>query len=896
MDKRLIEDSLPIKEINEQSVHDTNIRQGHIKNIHTWWARRPLPACRAAIFASLIPAPKNENEREEKHHFISLLVNNEIFQSNNEYKWIIQEAKSNILKANKGISPKILDPFAGGGSIPFEAQRLGCETYVSDLNPVANIIELCTLLYPQMYNRLTTEINYGTKQSRKSKFISDIKYWSNWIYENLQSETKCFYLPKNSGEEPVAYIWARTLICPNPACKAEVPLVSQWWLINKKINKVAIKPIPKPDKKKIDFVIKNNIEIDFKPESGTISGAKGLCLCCNQPIKNEYIRRYGKIYGLGHRLLAIVLINKKTKKREYRLPSNEEETILGSIPNVIDNSNFKDMIPKELIFDKDKRNFWITEYGPIRFMDLFNKRQLYVILNLVKHIRKAPKELSVGGNDSNYTKAIMTILSCMFSNFIRKFNCITVWNGTIQNAFGRQTLPMMWSYPEGNPLSNSAGSWKASSKVMIQALSKIQFGNPATKITRESVIGLTYEDKTFDAIITDPPYYDSIAYSDLSDFFYVWMKRIIGDLYPNVFNTQLSPKRSEIVQNPAHKKTKKFFEDKLKQAFAVLRRVLKDDGIIVMVYAHKSTDAWETLIKVLLEEDIIVTSSWPLHTERPRRLRAQGSAALASSVFIVCRKRQAVQDGFADDVEKELKDTLYERLAYFWSQGIRGSDFFMSAIGPAVQVFGKYKKVYTLEGKELTVADLLLKVRGIVSDFALERIVKGRGGHSIDDESRFYLLWRWAFGNAVMPAGEVIPMAQSLGVEFNKLVSKSGVLQKKSGKVTLKSPFDRKEEKNLGEPSSGEIAPLIDVLHRAVHLWQAGDRQELSNLIARSVPGGSRDSLEQLAQSIIDVLPDDDKEATLYVNFLTGARQLPKAEGKIVVEYPEMDLQFGEGK
>ena len=363
------------------------------------------------------------------------------------------------------------------------------------------------------------------------------------------------------------------------------------------------------------------------------------------------------------------------------------------------------------------------------------------------------------------------------------------------------------------------------------------------------------------------------------------MKRSINNLYSDIFTTELTPKRSEIIQDSLKNKTKEFFEQKMRSFFMEINRILGIDGLCILVYAHKSTSAWETLINGLLSENIMVTASWPIHTERSVRLIAKDSAALASSVFIVCRKRTAEEEGFLDDVEKELKEVLYERLNYFWSQGIRGADFFMSAIGPAVQVFGRYKKVQTYEGKELTVGDLLTKVRGIVSDFAIERIVKGKGSQEIDDESRFYLLWRWAYGSSSMPAGEVIPMAQSLGVEFNELVSKSGLLQKKGQDVSLKSPFDRKKEKNMGEPDKGQSSPLIDILHRAVNLWQAGDRQELSNFISRACYDGS-DTMEQLAQSIIDVLPDNDKEATLYVNFLTGMRQLPaaKEESKYIQE------------
>jgi len=331
-----------------------------------------------------------------------------------------------------------------------------------------------------------------------------------------------------------------------------------------------------------------------------------------------------------------------------------------------------------------------------------------------------------------------------------------------------------------------------------------------------------------------------------------------------------------MVQNPAHKKSAEFFESSMSRAFGEMHRTLKDQGILVLVFAHKSTAAWETLLKALLDNNLVVTASWPIETEKPGRTRAIGSAALASSVFIVCRKRSAHEDGFLDDVEPELKERLHERLDYFWSQGIRGADFFMSASGPAVEVFGRYKKVLKLSGEEVTVGELLDKVRAIVADYALQRIVHGEGAGNVDEASRFYVIWRWAFGTAEVESGEAIHMAQSMGCEFNELVSDKGVLTKKGDKVSLKGPVDRKKTKSLGEPSStGVLAPLIDVLHRSANLWAAGKRQELADFLSEALPPDGLDRMHRLAQSIVDVLVPGDKERALYENFLVGARSLP---------------------
>ena len=296
------------------------------------------------------------------------------------------------------------------------------------------------------------------------------------------------------------------------------------------------------------------------------------------------------------------------------------------------------------------------------------------------------------------------------------------------------------------------------------------------------------------------------------------------------------------------------------------------------MFAHKSTAAWETLLAALLDMDLVVTASWPIETEKPGRITCdRNSAALASSVFIVCRKRSAHEDGFLDDVEPALHARLHERLDYFWSQGIRGADFFMSAIGPAVEVFGKHKRVLKLSGEEVTIAELLDKVRGIVADYALQRIVHGEAAGHVDEASRFYVIWRWAFGTAEVDSGEAIHMAQSMGCEFNELVADKGVLNKKGDKVNLKGPVQRQKVKGLGAPAAtGTLAPLIDVLHRAANLWAAGERQELSDFLAAALPPEGSDRMHRLAQSIVDVLPPGDKERGLYENFLVGARSLPE--------------------
>lgn len=442
---------------------------------------------------------------------------------------------------------------------------------------------------------------------------------------------------------------------------------------------------------------------------------------------------------------------------------------------------------------------------------------------------------------------------------------------------GGQKLSMTWDFVETAPLGFGSGSWtKAAGNVWTSIAPLLQL-EAAQEVRSGSADSLPYEDGYFDAVVTDPPYYDAVPYSDLSDFFYGIHRRALRTILPNRFGGRSTPKRREIVENRGHKKDRDFFEARLAEAFGEIARVLKDDGPAVIVFAHKDTRAWETLIRALLSAGLVVSASWPVETERPGRLRANDSAALSSSVFIACHKRQeGTGDGFLDDIEPDLQERLHERLDYFWSQGIRGADFFMSAIGPAVEVFGRYRRVMKLTGEEVSVGELLDRVRAIVADYALQRIVRGERTGDVDEASRFYVIWRWAFGTTEVESGEAIHMAQSMGCEFSELVSDRGVLKKKGQKIALRGPLARKNTKGLGEPSAtGVYAPLIDVLHRAANLWAAGERQELSDFLAESLPPGGADRMQRLAQSIVDVLVPGDKERALYENFLVGSRSLP---------------------
>jgi adenine-specific DNA methylase len=383
-----------------------------------------------------------------------------------------------------------------------------------------------------------------------------------------------------------------------------------------------------------------------------------------------------------------------------------------------------------------------------------------------------------------------------------------------------------------------------------------------------------------DAVISDPPYYDSVPYSHLSDFFYVWLKRILGSHYPTLFSTPLCPKGAEIVQDRPHKlsnstKTKDYFEREMGRAFQAMNSGLTPGGVCVLVYAHKTTDAWETLVSALLMAGFEVTASWPLHTEMTGGMVKVGKAVLASSIFLVCRKRKvAAGEGLWDDVRRELQAVARERLDFFWDQGIRGADFFISAIGPALSVFGRYARVVRLSGDEVTVGQFLDEVRALVTNYALDKILKSKQTSTIDPESRFAVVWKWSYGDAKVPADEAFKLAQGLGFDTEQMWDRTGILVKSGENVQAMGVEKRMKVKGLGDPGAGNTpASLIDVLHRMCAFREKGDVPGMVQFLAKS--GQSKNpSLWVVAQAVSEILPDGDKEKQLLQGLLNQREQI----------------------
>ncbi|MGQ9723637.1 MAG: DUF1156 domain-containing protein, partial [Candidatus Jordarchaeum sp.] len=528
--------------------------------------------------------------------------------------------------------------------------------------------------------------------------------------------------------------------------------------------------------------------------------------------------------------------------------------------------------------------------------DLFNPRQKLALITFVNKVRQAREKMLAEGIEEEYAEALVNYLAFGINRLATYLVVLTRWRPDVlsfERAFDRQALPMVWDYGEANPFSAARGCWdlepmletinnctqiptnndqcsKNITKSSDKTCSIWQFDKKTipVQVSQSSATSLPYPDNFFDAVITDPPYYDNVPYSYLSDFFYVWLKRTIGELYPELFTTPLTPKTGEIVAyshgEGGFEGGKKFFEEMIAKAFREIYRVLKPEGIACIVFAHKSTEAWETIINALLNSGLYLTASWPVHTEMKARLRAKESATLASSIYMVCRKRTESKTAYFNEIKPLIEQRIKEKLDQFWNEGIGGSDFFISAIGPAMEVFGKYESVEKLSGEKISAKELLEFIRKSVGEYALTKILKSPQLGGIDEESRFYLLWRWTYNSAKVHFDDARKLSQAVGIEITEQWG-SGFIKKEKEFISVLDARNRGKKFLEKE----KFNTMIDVLHASLLYWEQNNRKAISELLETT--GNLKSSaFWQVAQAISDVLPDGDKEKQMLQGFLYG--------------------------
>jgi adenine-specific DNA methylase len=862
--RRLIEEELPLKQVNAESAREKSLRHGHISTMHLWWAPRPLSMSRAVVLGTLLPDP---GDRAARKKILNLIAQASPFEEATN-PWRIEPLRKLLVEAYPDSPPKVLDCFAGRGSIPLEALRLGCDTTAVDLNPVAHLIEKCVLEYPQRFGQLD--------ENSENQLAVDFVKWAGWVRKRIEPKLAKAFLPGPSGRPPAVYFWARTMTCPNPACQAHIPLLSSFWLANSSRRKAWVEIAGKPGKVTLTVLQGDQPPSNRKMADGTVKSSSVTCPGCGTSVPAKAVREYAKKTGFGLLLYAVLDIDGAS--RTYRQPMHVEveqieglvTEMLGDLPETPDGTS---PLPDEGITKSQFRTLRSLVYGIDTFRGLFNDRQLYVLGSMCEAVRDAYEQMITEGMDSERATALATYLGFLVDKIADYDSGFGGWLPTAEkvgHAFARQALAMVWDYTEINPFAKVSGSWDGHVRWVELAIRHCSSSGsrPAT-VQRGNAQCLPFPDGTFDAVIVDPPYYDAIQYGDLSDFFYVWLKRSIGHLHPGILSTPLTPKQQEIIESRADRKSPEYishedFELRLQRALGEMVRVVKQDGIVTIVFAHTDVEAWERLLRALRAAGLVVTTSWPMRSERSARMTAMISAVLGSSVVLVCRPQPGEGQAFFDDVVSQLEERIAERLDAFEEMGLVGADYFVSAIGPAFEVFARYSRIVKLSGEEVDVPDLMVLARQAVARHAMRRLLGPDSLATLDPESLFYLTWRWAYLTESIPADEAYKLEKAFDVDLGTLCGPRGFARRSGSNFTLLGPQDRKGIKLSAAPA------LIDVLHLACQFWDAGRRRELEGLLG--VTGmGAEPGFWSMARTLAEVLPDGDRERTMLLG-LTGNR------------------------
>lgn len=847
--RKLIEVALPLETINRESAREKSIRHGHPSTLHLWWARRPLAAARAVLFAQLVDDPSSHPdrfptedaqraERERLHGIIERLV----VWENTRDEALLAEAHAEILQSTGGNPPPILDPFAGGGTIPLEAQRLGLEAHASDLNPVAVLINKALIeIPPKFAGRPPVFRDLAAERMSwpgATGLGADVRAYSEWMRDEAERRIGEHYPPAilDNGTEAtvIAWIWARTVTCPNPACGIDMPLVRSWWLGKKKGKEAWIQPIivadpAQPSGKRVDFEIGHGTAgAPVGDADGTVGRRGGLCVACGSAVSLNHIRSEGRALRLGEQLMAVVA---EGKRQRVYLAATHQHVGAAEVDSVGD--------PPEGELPANPRDFKTPNYGMTRWMDLFTKRQLLtlttfsdlviegrdrVLVDALATGQPRGKRLEAGGTGAEaYADAVATYLGLGTSRFANYASSLCRWRpdaGKEQSGdmFARQAIPMTWDFSEANPFSNSAGGWRPAFQFIPKALEALFLAGvgdarQADAASLSMKLGL---------VSTDPPYYDNIGYSDLSDFFYVWLRRSLRSVHPNLLSTMLVPKAEELVANSYRHNgrdgAKEFFENGFQRVFARARESALTDFPITVYYAFKQSDegedgnastGWETLLDGMIRTGWAITATWPLRSELGNRMLSVGTNALASSIVLALRPRPddaptTDRRGLIAALQAELPDALRKL-----QQGaIAPVDLPQAVIGPGMAVFSRYAKVIENDGTMMTVRSALARINEI-----LDQVLNEQEG-DFDASTRFAIAWYRQHGYATGKFGVADDLARARNTAVETLV-RDGILTSAAGKVTLLAPSRMPEDYDV---VADDRVGAWEVLHHLIAL------------------------------------------------------------------------------
>lgn len=831
--RKLIEVSLPLEEINAQSAREKSIRHGHPSTLHLWWARRPLATARAVLFAQLVDDPSNffedhkaeataksyedpdawaEHRVKQERERLFDLIRKMVDWDNLNDEDLFDQVRAEIMRSTDGNPPAILDPFAGGGTIPLEAQRLGLEAHASDLNPVAVLINKALIEIPPKFAGREPVFPDAAGQRnawpKASGLAEDVRRYGAWMRDEAEKRIGHLYpkatLPDGSKATVIAWIWARTVTCPNPACGIEMPLVRSWWLGKKKGKEAYV--VPRVVDGRVEYEIGHDPKLaPSKDTDGTIGRTGAFCISCGGTASLKYIKSEASERGFHSDLIATVA--EGDRRRIYLSPTIDavsaadvekpSELPQGSLP---DNS----------------RDFRPQLYGMPDFADLFTNRQLTALTTFSDLVSEARERvladasaagmpegtrLEAGGTDAAaYADAVATYLGIIVSKMTDRNSTLVNWyvsRESTSSTFARQALPMCWDYCEVEPLGDNTGSFMNSLTWTAETIEPL--GDGLTADVRQA--DASAREYAGLLISTDPPYYDNIGYSDLSDYFYVWLRRSLRSLLPELLGTMLVPKAEELVANPYRHGgaggAKEWFETGFEHVFERSRAVASNEYPIAVYYAFKQSEddggvgeastGWETILGSMVHAGWAVTATWPMRTEAGNRMIGMGTNALASSVVLALRPRPEdapVTDrrGFIAAMKRELGPALRE----LQQGGIAPVDLPQSAIGPGMAVFSRYAKVIESDGSEMSVRSALARINEVLDELLTEQ--EG----DFDPTTRFAIAWYRGHGYEAGPFGDADNLARARATAVATL-ERDGILTARAGKVQLYRPAELPE-------------------------------------------------------------------------------------------------------
>lgn len=921
--KKLIEVALPLEKINAESAREKSIRHGHPSTLHLWWARRPLAAARAVIWASVVDDPSShpeqfpteEDQNAERQRLFKILEDLVVWENSNNEK-VLDAAKAEIMKSTNGNPPALLDPFAGGGAIPLEAQRLGLEAHAHDLNPVAVMINKAMIEIPSKFSGMApvnpdAQVNsMHDAWARAEGLAEDVRYYGEWMKQEAYKRIGHLYpkvkVPEEQGggeATVIAWIWARTVKCPNPACGCEMPLASSFVLSKKKGKEAYIEPQLDYKNKKITYKVrpgKGNI-----PEAPkTARGANFKCILCGEAATSDYIKSESVAGRMGAQLMAVVAEGKRG--RLYISP--DEEQILSA--NVEKTNEY----PKGSI-GGDKRALWTPLYGLTEFSDLFTNRQLTALTTFSALVSEAQKKVEMdavqvgmkndhipmaeGGTGARaYGEGVGVYLAFLVDQLSNQSASVCGWNSVntqMRCVFSRQAIPMAWDYAECNVFSNSSGSFNNLIDLMVKGFELLGSTHKgiAIQFDAQGDCGLRNV-----MVSTDPPYYDNIGYADLSDFFYIWMRQSLKKTYPDLFSTVLVPKAEELIATPYRhngnaEAAKSFFEDGMLSACKQIYLAAREDIPVTIYYAYKqsnndsdgvSSSGWETMLQSIIKAGFTITGTWPIRTEKPGRQIGIGTNALASSIVLVCRKRpedapQTTRRNLIAILRRELRPALKKLQA----SNIAPVDLAQSAIGPGMGVFSRYRSVLEADGTPMSVRSALQIINEEIDLYFNEQV------GDLDAASRFCvdLYTQYAYNDVKYGEAEVLANAKSTSIP---MLSANGVVYAKAGDVHLVERADLPEKVDVDEKN---IWLLTQQLTQAM---AKGGVEACAQIVA-SMFGSNAERAKDLAYRLYTIAEQKkwSNEAYAYNALVVAWPDIQSRAAALKLEVPEQLDLFSTG-